>query len=87
MNKIILSCKQATFYSSIKSFRQIGWIKKLQLKVHFMMCPGCKMFNRQSELIDKGIEYFSTDTPSQPKTSLSDEKKSALKNTVDQSIK
>ncbi|WP_319483048.1 hypothetical protein [uncultured Draconibacterium sp.] len=87
MHKIMLSCKQATFYSSIKSFHNIGWLKKQQLNIHLMMCSGCKAFDQQSDLIDKSMEYFSTnDTHLSPLT-LSKEKKAAIKKSVNQLIK
>ncbi len=52
-----------------------------------MMCSGCKAFDQQSDLIDKSMEYFSTnDTHLSPLT-LSKEKKAAIKKSVNQLIK
>lgn len=52
-----------------------------------MMCPGCKRFDHQSELIDKSIKYFSSDHAPHSKLNLSEEKKSEIKQSVNQSIK
>lgn len=52
-----------------------------------MMCPGCKRFDEQSEFIDKSIKYFSDSNATDSEINLPQEKKSEIKNTVNQSIK
>lgn len=86
MDKMILSCKQATFYCSVKNFKKIGWLKKIQLKIHLKMCRDCFLFNQQSELIDKTIEKFNTTCPNSNTPNLTPEKKSNLKATVNKGI-
>jgi len=59
MKKIIhilfLSCKKATELIEKKMHFRLSWMEKLQLKTHKMMCSACTHYEKQSELIEKGI--------------------------------
>jgi hypothetical protein len=53
VNKIAYNCKKATF---LIEKRQIGYIsmrEKLELKIHLACCSACRIFERQSILINK----------------------------------
>ncbi|MFW6310456.1 MAG: zf-HC2 domain-containing protein [Prolixibacteraceae bacterium] len=81
MNKIMLTCRKATFYSSVKNYKKLSRREHIQLNAHLMMCPHCRRFNKQSELIDKNISRFLINGR-QSEEQLSEEKKSEIKNTV-----
>ena len=59
MKKIIhilfLSCKKATEMIEKKLNFRLSWYEKIQLEGHKMMCSACMNYERQSELIEKGI--------------------------------
>ncbi|NOR75285.1 MAG: hypothetical protein GQ525_09005 [Draconibacterium sp.] len=86
MQIIILSCKQATFYSSIKNFKKINLIRRIQLKLHLLMCDSCHEFDHQSNIIDQSLVNFSKTNQIISEKNLSEEKKSQIKATVNQHL-
>ena len=82
----MLTCKEATFFSSVKNFKKLKWIEYIQLQLHLMVCPGCKAFDKQSQIIDKSLFEFHQNTRLQSEEELSPEKKSEIKSTVKQHI-
>jgi len=87
MQIIVLSCKKATFYSSIKNFKKLSWVRRLQLKLHFSMCDACHEFDHQSVLIDRSLEDLHKNKNLLSDAELSAEKKAAINSSVNQRIK
>ncbi len=86
MYKIMLTCKQATFYSSIKSLSRISIVRRIQLKMHLMMCKSCHEFDHQSQIIDQSMVDFNQNEDLQSEEGLSKEKISIIKKAVNQHI-
>ncbi len=86
MQIIFLSCKQATFYSSIKNYKKLNLLHRIQLKLHLSMCENCHEFDHQSQLIDKSLEKFNNTNQITSEETLSKEKKLQIKQTVIQHI-
>ena len=55
MHILFLSCKKATELIEKKLHFKLSVIEKMQLKMHKMMCNACTHYEKQSELIEKGI--------------------------------
>ncbi|MGM0532226.1 MAG: hypothetical protein ACQER7_12850 [Bacteroidota bacterium] len=55
MHILFLSCKKATELIEKHMHFRLSWIEKIQLKAHKMMCSACTNYEKQSELIEKGI--------------------------------
>ena len=87
MYKIVLTCKQATYYSAVKSFRKLPFVRSMQLKIHMMMCKNCHEFDHQSQVIDQSLADLHQNLQLQSEEVLSKEKKSQIKSTVNQLIK
>jgi len=87
MQKIMLTCKKATFFSSIKNFKKLNAVQRFQLMLHLMVCPQCREFDIQSDAIDKSIEQLHTPGNNNTEIHLSEEKKSGLQETVEQQLK
>ena len=89
MQILVLSCWQATYYSSIKSFKKISVVRRMQLWMHLHMCKDCHEFDHQSELIDNSISHLQNNSLSilNSEHSLSEEKILQLKSTVNQHLK
>ncbi|MCF6357433.1 MAG: hypothetical protein L3J54_06450 [Draconibacterium sp.] len=87
MYKIMLTCKQATFYSSVKSFKKLKLVHRIQLKLHLSMCKSCHEFDHQNQIIDKSMTDFYKGKHLHSEETLSEEKKSQIKITVNQYIK
>lgn len=83
----MLTCKQATFYSSIKSFQQLKWARRIQLKMHLLMCKDCHEFDHQSQIIDQSMSDLFNTAQLDPQEKLSGEKIEQIKDTVNQQIK
>lgn len=86
MQIIILSCKKATFYSSIKNFKKLKLINRLQLKLHLILCKDCYEFDHQSQIIDQSLVDFHKNYKLQSEESLSKEKIIQIKSVVNQQI-
>ena len=50
------------------------WIK-LQMKMHFLMCEGCRLYKKQSQKIDK---WLTRKSPESQETGLSEQKKQQI---------
>ncbi|MGC9352235.1 MAG: hypothetical protein ACP5D9_00260 [Mariniphaga sp.] len=55
MNMLILSCLKATELIEKKLHFKLSFKEKLQLKMHKMMCDACRLYEKQSVLLEKGI--------------------------------
>lgn len=87
MDKIMLSCKQATFFSSVRNIQKLKPIRRIQLKLHLMTCPDCRKFDKQSLFIDQSLIEFHKNYYLLSEEKLSKEKKSQIKTVVNQEIK
>lgn len=85
MNKIMLTCKKATFFSSIKNFKELSKTQRIQLKTHQFMCPHCRRFDQQSEIIDETIFRFAKNGQSTTEK-LSKQKKLEMKQSINQKL-
>ena len=60
MNKIIhilfLSCLKATELIEEKFHFKLSLLERMQLKAHKMMCEACTNYEKQSLILEKGIE-------------------------------
>jgi hypothetical protein len=86
MYKIMLTCKQATFFSSIRSFQQLKLVQRIQLKLHLLMCKNCHEFDHQSQIIDHSMSDIFDTANLRVDEKLSNEKISQLKEAVNQQI-
>jgi hypothetical protein len=86
MDKIMLSCKQATFFSSVKNYKKLKVMQKIQLRMHLSMCQGCKEFDRQSQIIDDSMAEIQKEGYLQSEETLAKEKKSQIKSTINQHL-
>lgn len=57
MNKLVLSCEEATLYVIKKSEGKLGLIGRLQLSIHLAICKFCKAFDIQNELINHSLHH------------------------------
>ncbi|HKJ78696.1 MAG TPA: zf-HC2 domain-containing protein [Prolixibacteraceae bacterium] len=85
MNKVMLTCKKATYYSSVKNYTNLSAPQQMQLKFHLMMCPHCRRFDAQSSQIDESISNFAKNGH-KAEMHLTDLKKSEIKDTLNQHL-
>lgn len=49
---LILSCKEATFLVEKKEQGKMSLKEAIQLKIHLWICKACKIYAKQSKVID-----------------------------------
>lgn len=54
----MMNCQQATRLISEAKDRPLGTQEKLALKVHLLMCSGCRNYNRHLNLISSYTKAF-----------------------------
>lgn len=57
MNTLFLSCMKASELIEKKMHIRLSFTEIMQLKAHKMMCDACTMYEKQSIIIEKGIEW------------------------------
>lgn len=55
MHIVFLSCVKATELIEKKMHFKLSRRERLQLKAHKMMCDACRLYEKQSDVIEKGI--------------------------------
>lgn len=54
----MMNCKQATQLISESQDRALSWSEKLTLKMHVMMCAGCKNFSLQIPFLSQAMKAY-----------------------------
>ena len=63
MHILFLSCFKATELIERRLHFTLSFKEKLQLKLHLMMCDACSKYEKQSLIIEKGIEQMHMNGP------------------------
>lgn len=58
---LLLSCKKATALSDKKLETDLSWADNFRLKLHLSICDGCKMYMKQSLLLEKALRNHFSD--------------------------
>lgn len=58
LQKIMISCKRATFLTEKKQVVGLSIFERWQLASHMTICKGCKHYERQSFLINDLVKNF-----------------------------
>ncbi len=86
VKNIIYTCKQATFLIEKKQITRLTIREKLELKLHLAGCSVCKLFQRQSIMINRQIKnHFHL--PSREDHTLDDEYKKTLQEQIEEKLK
>jgi predicted anti-sigma-YlaC factor YlaD len=51
----MLNCRQATELMSQRMDRKLGLAERLSLRMHLMMCSGCRNFGRQMSFLRQAL--------------------------------
>ena len=51
----MLDCRQATALMSQRMDRKLGLAERMGLKLHLMMCGGCRNFGRQMNFLRESL--------------------------------
>lgn len=80
MNLIMLSCKKTTELIEKRFVTKLSVVEKIQLSMHTAMCKTCKMYEKQSDIIEKSLEKIQQKECEPMK--LSSEKKEEILNNL-----
>lgn len=69
-----ISCKRATFLAAKKEVGKTSFLDNLKLKIHYKICDGCRLFDKQTLFIGKNAGNIHEHSS----TTISKEKKEAL---------
>lgn len=54
----MMNCKQATRLISESQERSLSLVEKMSLKVHLVICTGCKNFSLQVPFLSKAMKAY-----------------------------
>jgi hypothetical protein len=87
MKKNMMSCEEASFYISKNLDTDIGFRKKMSLRMHVIMCKYCMRFEKELNFISKKIQQFTSGKENTaPSHTLSDEKKDKLQQLIEEKL-
>lgn len=79
--KLMISCKEATMLSVQKAEINLSFSDRFRLFIHLIICQYCRLFDKQSKIIDKLISNWKTDKK------LSDIDKTQLQSIIEKELK
>jgi hypothetical protein len=66
----MLNCKEATHLMSAAHERELGLRERIALRLHLLMCMGCRNYDRQMEFLHKACAHMTersiSDAPPDP---------------------
>ena len=87
MNKLMLSCDEATMLITRSDFEQLSSIKQFKLKMHLASCSMCRNFKHQSSIITSQVNVLKKELDSNKMTvALSDDSKKNLQDLINKNI-
>jgi hypothetical protein len=85
LKKIIHNCKQATYLIEKKSAGKISFRENLELRIHLLGCGFCRLFNKQSAVINKMVRELFTSSAG-PGIHLDDDFKKELQQRIEEEL-
>jgi hypothetical protein len=61
---IIYNCRQATFLIEKKQLKILTFTENVELRIHLTSCAVCRVFQKQSILINQMVQNLFTDSQS-----------------------
>ncbi len=73
-----ISCKRATFLASKKEAGKTSFFENFKLKLHYKICDGCRLFDKQTSHICKNAKHTHNHTD----VAMTSEKKQKIKDMI-----
>lgn len=87
LKNTLFNCREATYLIEKKTDSGITFKQNLQLYLHLLGCGMCKLYKRQSAVIQKLISDMMAEMDESGEIKLSDETKKRLQNEIDSRLK
>ena len=85
-NKISNNCKKATFLIDKKNLEGISFLQHMELRIHLAGCSICRLYQKQSQAIDKLVDnFYHTNTSTE--FALDEEFKEFLEKAISKELK
>ena len=84
MNKVMLSCEEASLVATQNDLDKVSCAKRLQLRMHLMGCKFCREFARQTKMINTEIDRMKEIDPAHLEVHLSPSQKKRLQEAIEQ---
>ncbi len=78
-----ITCKEATYLSSLKEAGQLNFKQKCKYFVHINFCPPCKRFEKQLKKIRDSILEFKNKVKQHPPYKMSASKRESIQKELD----
>ncbi|RYY59311.1 MAG: hypothetical protein EOO05_13635 [Chitinophagaceae bacterium] len=86
LKKIAYNCRKATLLIEKRQLSTLSIREKLELKIHLTGCSICRLYERQSVLINRQVKNLFTNTNQHPQV-LDDDYKNSLQEQIDQHLR
>ncbi|GAB4123637.1 MAG: hypothetical protein OHK0045_03430 [Raineya sp.] len=60
LHTLILTCKEATLLIEKREAGKISFVERIRLKAHLLMCEACRLYEKQSKIIEKVLRKVSS---------------------------
>jgi hypothetical protein len=84
--RVINNCKKATLLIEKRNTQGISPLEQVELRLHLMSCSVCRLYNKQSQLIDKIVRQ-SYQNSLEANVSLDEDIKRELNKLIDNELK
>ena len=84
--QVIYNCKKATLLIEKKNEKQISPFEQLELRLHLIGCSVCRLYNKQSQLIDQMVGQ-SYKNSAEEKLTLDEDFKKRLDKLINEELK
>ena len=87
MNRLMLSCDDATMLITRSDFEQLSSVKQFRLKMHLASCLMCRNFKQQSSIITSQINVLKKELDiNKMRVALSDDSKKNMQGIIDKHL-
>ncbi|MFK8044882.1 MAG: hypothetical protein AB8B72_05265 [Crocinitomicaceae bacterium] len=77
----MIDCEEAAFIADTQPYKPIGFMKKMGLKMHLVICPECKKYIEDSKAVDHILRYVN-----QHAATLTDSEKKLMLEKINQQL-
>lgn len=82
---IIYNCRQATFLIEKKQIKKLTFRENVELRIHLMGCSVCRIFQKQSILINRMVKNLIHDSQNKDRK-LDDDFKQNLQDKIEDEL-
>lgn len=86
LKKIIYNCKQATLLIEKKQIQSLTFRETIELRIHLAGCSMCKLYNKQSQVINIMVKQLFHNAMQPGNITLDDDFKKDLQNRIEEEL-